>query len=161
MMTEEMRCAKHPNQVTNLTCSRCSKPVCARCMVYSPVGIQCPECARQRRSGAFAPSAGHLVQAGVAGLATAAALGILWGLFPVYGFWIALVLGFGGGELVSLGANRRRGPELQVIAAVMVIGAFLVAFALSSARSAPMDGHLFFATAMAGLAMVLATVRQR
>lgn len=162
MMTGEMRCAKHPNEMTNLQCSRCSKPVCVRCMVYTPVGIRCRECATQKRSGIYAPSAGLLLKAAATGVGIALVAGVVWGMNPTYAFWIALVLGFAGGELVSLAANRRRGPELQAIAAGMVVVSFLIALALASARNSSLLGGLpVFQTVMAALAMVLAVVRQR
>src|SRR5215212_8141275 len=38
-------CANHPNVQTNLRCSRCGKPICARCRVATPVGYRCYDCA--------------------------------------------------------------------------------------------------------------------
>ncbi|MDP9381537.1 MAG: B-box zinc finger protein [Chloroflexota bacterium] len=157
MMTEELRCAKHPNEETNLRCSRCERPICVRCMVYTSVGVRCRECATERRSGINAPAAGQVLKAAGVALGVVLGLGALWGLFPGYGFWVALLLGFAGGELVSLAADRRRGPELQAVAATMVIGAFALAFILS----AGFDGRLIFSTLMAGVALWLAVVRQR
>lgn len=162
MMTEEMRCAKHPNEVTNLRCSRCEKPVCVRCMNYTPVGIRCRECATERRSGINAPSGEHLLKAASVGAGIALVGGVLWGFFPLYGFWIALLLGFGGGELVNLAANRRRGPELQTAAAGMVIACFLLALLVSRSRTlAAFDGRMIFSTLMAALALYLAVARQK
>ena len=160
-MTEEMRCARHPNETTNLTCSRCDRPVCVRCMVYTPVGIRCSECARERRSGLNAPTATNVIRALGAALGIAALAGLTWGVFSAYGFWLALLLGFGGGEILSLAANRRRGPELQAVAAVMVVGAFLVALAVANLRDDVLSGGVVIQTLLAGLAMVLAVVRQR
>ncbi len=161
MMTEEMRCARHPNEVTNLTCSRCSKPVCVRCMVYTPVGIRCRDCARVARSGLYAPTLGHLTRAAGAAAACALVMGVVWGLFPAFGFWFALVLGFGGGELVNLAANRKRGLELQSIAGAMVIAAFLIAMGVSNVRDTGLMGEIIFETVVAALALVLAVYRQR
>jgi hypothetical protein len=108
-------------------------------------------------------------RAALAGGAVAVGLGVLWGLFPAYGFWIALLLGFGGGEIVSTAANRRRGPELQTVAAGMVIGAFLLAyvvgvvlgrgFAYSSSQA--LIERIIFETLMAAIALYLATFRQK
>ena len=169
MMTETTRCARHPNQETNLQCARCGKAICTKCMVYTSVGLRCPECARERRSGINAPTPSTVRRAAVAGGAVALGLGVLWGLFPAYGFWIALLLGFGGGEVVSTAANRRRGPELQTVAAGMVIGAFLLAyvvgvvlgrgFAYSSSQA--VNERIIFETLMAAIALYLATFRQK
>jgi hypothetical protein len=161
MMTEQVRCAKHPNEATSLRCSRCEKPICVRCMVYTSVGMRCPECATERRSGIYAPAAGQVLKAAGVGVVVALALGALWGIFPQYGFWMALLLGFGGGELVNLAAGRRRGPELQTIAAAMAIGAFLLASVLGRALETGFGAQLIFHVLMAGLALWLAVVRQR
>jgi len=47
--SETLRCARHPNTETVLRCGRCDTPICARCMVMSPVGARCPSCAQVKR----------------------------------------------------------------------------------------------------------------
>ncbi|WJW66975.1 hypothetical protein OZ401_000221 [Candidatus Chlorohelix allophototropha] len=39
-------CKRHPTIETGLKCGRCGTPICPRCMVYTPVGVRCPDCAR-------------------------------------------------------------------------------------------------------------------
>ena len=41
-------CYRHPNRETNVACSNCGRPICPDCMTVTPVGMRCPECARQR-----------------------------------------------------------------------------------------------------------------
>ncbi len=41
-------CYRHPNRETNVACSSCGRPICPDCMTVTPVGMRCPECARQR-----------------------------------------------------------------------------------------------------------------
>jgi membrane associated rhomboid family serine protease len=41
-------CYRHPNRETGVSCSSCGKPICPECMTPTPVGMRCPECARQR-----------------------------------------------------------------------------------------------------------------
>ena len=41
-------CYRHPNRVTGVSCSSCGKPICPDCMTPTPVGMRCPDCARQR-----------------------------------------------------------------------------------------------------------------
>jgi len=43
-----MKCAKHSDVETSLTCGRCEKPVCIRCMTHTDVGIRCRDCAPAR-----------------------------------------------------------------------------------------------------------------
>ena len=41
-------CYRHPGRTTNVACSNCVRPICPDCMTVTPVGMRCPECARQR-----------------------------------------------------------------------------------------------------------------
>ena len=40
-------CYRHPNRETGVRCSNCGRPICPDCMTTTPVGMRCPECARQ------------------------------------------------------------------------------------------------------------------
>ncbi len=160
MTTDEIRCARHPDTVTNLRCSRCEKPVCVRCMVYTPVGIRCRECAVERRSGINAPSTPHVARAALAGAGAAIVIAPLWGLFPEYAFWLALLLGFAGGDLVNMASGRKRGPELRVVGAGMVIATFLLAAFISATLETGMTSRVVFHTLMAAIALYLSTARQ-
>ena len=41
-------CYRHPGRETNVHCSNCGRPICPDCMTVTPVGMRCPECARER-----------------------------------------------------------------------------------------------------------------
>jgi membrane associated rhomboid family serine protease len=41
-------CYRHPSRETAVSCSNCERPICPDCMTSTPVGMRCPECARQR-----------------------------------------------------------------------------------------------------------------
>jgi membrane associated rhomboid family serine protease len=41
-------CYRHPSRETGVSCSNCGRPICPDCMTSTPVGMRCPECARQR-----------------------------------------------------------------------------------------------------------------
>jgi membrane associated rhomboid family serine protease len=41
-------CYRHPSRDTRVSCSSCARPICTDCMVPTPVGMRCPECAKQR-----------------------------------------------------------------------------------------------------------------
>jgi membrane associated rhomboid family serine protease len=52
-------CYRHPNRETGVSCSNCGRPICPECMTPTPVGMRCPECARERTKvtrGAVGPS---------------------------------------------------------------------------------------------------------
>jgi membrane associated rhomboid family serine protease len=44
----EQTCYRHPDRETGVSCSSCSRPICTDCMIPTPVGMRCPECAKQR-----------------------------------------------------------------------------------------------------------------
>jgi membrane associated rhomboid family serine protease len=46
--TATQTCYRHPNRVTGVSCSSCGRPICPDCMTPTPVGMRCPECAKQR-----------------------------------------------------------------------------------------------------------------
>jgi membrane associated rhomboid family serine protease len=58
-------CYRHPSRETGVSCSNCGRPICPECMTSTPVGMRCPECARQTTKvrvgqGAFTPTAGKM-----------------------------------------------------------------------------------------------------
>jgi membrane associated rhomboid family serine protease len=65
-------CYRHPSRETGVSCSACGRPICPDCMTPTPVGMRCPECARDRtkvktvRSGRMSGSAPSLTQALIA-----------------------------------------------------------------------------------------------
>jgi membrane associated rhomboid family serine protease len=46
--TATQTCYRHPNRVTGVSCSSCGRPICPDCMTPTPVGMRCPECAKQK-----------------------------------------------------------------------------------------------------------------
>ena len=38
-----MRCYRHPDRETYVSCSECGRGICPDCMSYGPVGIRCPD----------------------------------------------------------------------------------------------------------------------
>lgn len=40
-------CYRHPRNETAVSCTNCERPICTECMVFTAVGIKCPECAGQ------------------------------------------------------------------------------------------------------------------
>lgn len=43
---EVLFCSRHPKEPTNLSCGRCDKPYCYKCLAFGPAGPRCKECAR-------------------------------------------------------------------------------------------------------------------
>lgn len=118
--TSEQPCVCGSGIITRLRCSRCDKPICPQCMVGSPVGYRCQECAAGRPSAIYATSTPLFLRAIGVGLAVAVGVGVLWGYFPEWEFYLALLLGFGVVEAMARAANYRRGGDLMVAAMCMI-----------------------------------------
>ncbi len=148
------------------------------------VGLRCRDCARARPSVVYQTGASVLGRALGAGLAAALLIGAAWGFLNTAGlsgrgydwsFWFALLLGFGVAESVSLAANRKRGPNLQLIGiGCVLLGVVVSRFVLNAraGRPAGLDALLPFDLAadprravvqllFIGLACAIAYVRFR
>ena len=42
-MDEPLRCYRHPDRETYVTCAECGRGICPDCMTFGPVGIRCPD----------------------------------------------------------------------------------------------------------------------
>jgi hypothetical protein len=115
-------CVNHPKVETRLTCSSCGDPICTRCMVTTAVGQKCPRCARQSGRAKGNPEPQLLARAFGAGLAVAAAGGVLLVAVPFAGLLLAAVHGFVVGAAVRWAARRRTHTWLGLAA----VGAVLV-----------------------------------
>ena len=127
-----MKCAFHPDVETNLRCGQCGKPICPRCLVQTPVGAKCPECARLQRIPTYQVSTAYYRRAAAAGVGMAIVCGVIWGVimgiipFLYLNFVFAAVVGYATGEVISRSANRKRGRGLAVIAGLSVASSYLV-----------------------------------
>ncbi|HWD40861.1 MAG TPA: hypothetical protein VG944_18580 [Fimbriimonas sp.] len=41
-------CYRHRKETTRVTCGRCERPLCHKCMVVGANGVRCPDCARNK-----------------------------------------------------------------------------------------------------------------
>jgi hypothetical protein len=62
-----------------------------------------------------------LLKAGIFGALIASLVGVLWGYYPQWQFYLALVLGFGVAEGMAWAANYKRGRDLQIAAIACVM----------------------------------------
>ncbi|MDP9385996.1 MAG: rhomboid family intramembrane serine protease [Actinomycetota bacterium] len=51
-------CYRHPSRETGVSCSNCDNPICTDCMTATPVGMRCPDCAKQKTKVRTAASIG-------------------------------------------------------------------------------------------------------
>jgi len=125
-----MKCATHPDVETSLCCSRCEKPICPRCMVETPVGARCTECARVYTLPIYQVPASFLLRA----IGTASGMAVLtgfgWGLlasminFVYFNLLLGVAAGYAIGEVTSLAVNRKRSTKLAVTGGLAAAGSF-------------------------------------
>lgn len=155
-----MQCDTHPHIETHLACQKCGKAICFQCMVETPVGFRCKDCARLRANPLFTLSRDELMRAvgAVIGLTIAAA--VVWGLVNGIGFlFLRIVVALGVGNLMAQGvsraANGKPVPSLRYVvgAGALVAWVFGGALGLYWFDDAPFVGALthFWATGYASI----------
>ena len=124
-----MRCATHPEVETNLRCGRCGRLICPKCLVQTPVGARCPDCAKLKRLPTYQLSPRQYLIASGAGLGVAILTGFAWAFIPLGGYFsvlIALGVGYAIGEVISRSVNRKRGRGLQVIGGASMLVSYAI-----------------------------------
>jgi hypothetical protein len=151
--TPTLRCARHPGTETVLRCGRCETPICPRCLVGTPVGARCPNCAGVKRFRSLLKprelvrAVGYGIAAGAIGSIIYAFVGAFVPLGPLIGF---AIVGFGVGQAVSVGANRKRVRELAPIAvACLFVGYEVGLVGLAAATGSPLEARLLLAPVLA------------
>ena len=162
-----MKCATHPDVETNLACSKCGKPICPKCLVQTPVGARCRDCARSDKIPTYTIRPTYYLRAVGAALGAALACGFVWAIieasirFVSFNILLAGAAGYAIAELVSRSVNRKRGTGLAVIAASGVVIAYLVTI-VTFRHSFPGFGlGLLFDLLAIGLGIVIAVNRLR
>ena len=164
-------CATHPNVETMLACGRCERFICPRCMIQTPVGSRCNDCARVRKPPVFDVSATQYLLAAAAAVGLGGLLGVVgailqleFGNFPFVTGILAAGIGYLLGEAVSRVTNRKRGLGLSLIAGAGVAVAFAVAMAVVQLRPITYRYDFLdigFALLFLGLAVYFAVSRVR
>jgi hypothetical protein len=118
---EQATCYRHPSRETNVSCSDCGRPICTDCMVYSAVGIKCPECAKLPRSAIVTLKPNRAARAVLAAFlgGLVMAFGVVL-LQSALGLFFALLMGWLIGiamsEIVLWASGRYRAPVTGWIA---------------------------------------------
>jgi len=127
-----MKCAAHPNIETNLRCGKCGKPICPKCLVQTPVGARCRDCARLYKLPTYNVSLKFYLRAVGTALGMAIVCGVTWwviGTFlPFYllNLLLAAGAGYAIGEVIGISVNRKRGTGLAVVAGIAMVLCYLV-----------------------------------
>jgi len=123
-------CATHPNVETYLRCGRCDTPICPKCLVQTPVGARCRQCAHVQKLPLFSVSPTYYARAVGAALGLALAAAAVYAMIlitvPITSFLALMGIGYLIGEGVSRSVNRKRGRALQAIAGLSVLLGFVL-----------------------------------
>ncbi|MDP6496138.1 MAG: hypothetical protein QGI09_12230, partial [Dehalococcoidia bacterium] len=148
---QHAHCPRHPQVETRLSCGKCDTFICPQCLVHTPVGARCPDCAQLRRLPIYDIGPTTYLRAVAAGTVLAGASGSLWGLlfFQLLHIpflpWIATIgVGYVVGEGISVAVNRKRGRNLQIIAGACVMLSYVVALFVIAGEFAFIFPDLFF-----------------
>ncbi len=127
---DALYCVNHPDRETYVRCGKCERPICTRCMVQTPVGARCRECAQLRRLPQHEVAPALLARALPAGFAASFGIWYILDFVPAYGlfamFIAAFLAGTAVGTIVSRLANRRSNRVLEAGTAACIIGGWLV-----------------------------------
>ncbi len=121
-MVDIVACARHPETETALRCSSCETPICPRCLIQSPVGARCPDCARVVRSPIYTLSASGYARAAAAAVIGGLVIGVIWTsvLLPFQFGFFSIFLGAGLSFVftaaIDFATGKKRGPAVVAFA---------------------------------------------
>jgi hypothetical protein len=128
-MAETMRCYRHPDRETRVSCATCGRPICTECMVPTEVGIKCPDDARLPRGARAGVMKRAQIATSLLAGAAVALLGalVVYYLLPQIGFGRLILAGLAGylaGLFIHRAGGRNGGPIAMAISGVAVAIAF-------------------------------------
>ena len=142
-----MRCAKHDVE-TFLRCGKCDKPICPDCLVVSPAGTRCRECASLKSSPLFQVPVDRLALGLVVGLTVGTLGGYVLASASGFGFlllWAGLFYGGLVGEAVLRTVYRKRGIKVEAVSgACALLGAVMGFLGWMQSHSLPLSSAVMF-----------------
>jgi hypothetical protein len=127
---EEHACKNHSSVLTAVSCGKCGTYICPKCMIFTPVGVRCRQCARLRPAPQNDVAATGLVKASLVALGLALFGWLIVLNTPFFAWILAIVLGLFIGEMASRAAKRRVNRQLQIGVGAGIVIAFFAARAV-------------------------------
>ncbi len=137
-----VECPRNPGIETALRCSRCETPICPKCMIHTPVGARCRDCARIMKSPIYTLTAGGYARAAGASLVLGIVMGLVWGfvLLPFTFGFLSIFLGAGLGwvftRVLDFATGKKRGTAVVAFAVAGMAIAWGMQFLFVPARLA-------------------------
>ena len=120
---EARACTRHPERETLVSCGRCLRPFCPECLIHTPAGQRCYECAGVRRDFAQRAATRRFLSAFGIMLLGGAISTLLGGFFSLF---IAFAAGGAAGQTISPAITRHNRPWVYLPAAlVLFLGGWL------------------------------------
>lgn len=126
-------CARHPDVETYLRCGKCGTPICPRCLVQTPVGARCRDCANIARLPTMNVTPAFFARGMGAAIVAGALVGVVWAILTgglgvglIFSMAIGLGVGWAVSEAISKATNYKRGLGLQICGVLGVALAYLV-----------------------------------
>ncbi len=122
-MEEKKYCYIHKNVETRLKCTACGKSICPKCMVQSPVGYKCKECAQPKLTHLEEISQRQYLLGGLVGVISGIGCTYFWFLFKcslgVLGYAAAYFIGFFVAKAITLITGHKKGLRIQVLSGMI------------------------------------------
>ena len=80
-MAELLRCYRHPDRETGVSCSECGRGICPDCMTFGAVGIRCPDHSGKARGAAKVVQSAQRRSASRPGIVTTTLIAINVGIY--------------------------------------------------------------------------------
>lgn len=131
-------CPRNPEVETALRCSRCEAPICPKCLIQTPVGARCRDCARMSKSPVYTVNGAALVRAVGAAIIGGVVMGIAWGLLTrnvvglggFFSIFVGAGLGYVFTRVMEAATRRKRGPVVVACAMGGIVLAFAIQYVL-------------------------------
>ena len=120
-------CTRHPERETLIACGRCLRPFCTQCLIQTPAGLRCYECAGVRRDFAQRAATRRFVSAFGVMLLGGAISTLLGGFFSLF---IAFAAGGAAGQTLSPAITRHNRPWVYLPAALVLFFGGWLGFSL-------------------------------
>jgi hypothetical protein len=139
-------CLRHPETASNLGCGRCGDMICPQCMVQSPVGARCPDCANIGQAPIFRSTPAEFSAVIVLAIAGAIGFGIAYGVI-VWILWVmplghqvgnvaaSFIIALAGapiGNYVARIGKYKLDARLRIVAAVMMLGIWMIGLTVAT-----------------------------
>jgi hypothetical protein len=124
---ETRACTTHPDRETLVACGRCLRPFCTQCLIHTPAGQRCFECAGVRRDYVQRAATRRFLSAFGAMLLGGAISTLLGGFFSLF---IAFAAGGAAGQTLSPAITRHNRPWVYIPAVLVLLAGGWLGFSL-------------------------------